>query len=476
MMMNTLTFKTNESIMKKNLIIIIFLFQAVFTTITAGNVVTGTVMLNGNEISAEYTLNGSEAWLGSGRNACISQYSEGEVEVPATIQVGGVSYPVTGVSDVAFRLCTKITSVTLPENVKSVGDFAFNGCQSLTKVSLPSTTETIGSGAFIDLPNLKEFIVMATTPPTWEYNDVFFFHEGGIGSTQAKYIGSIKLYVPEESIESYETSTFSNADLGWTTPDGWGSSENIFAVETYGIDLVLEDAGTDNSTLISECENGKAINVMLKNRTFYMDGKWNTMCLPFNLSAEQLSASPLAGADIRALATATVTGHHVDLYFGSNENSITAGIPYIIKWEPDTENPTITNPTFKGVTINSATNNFVSEDGHVNFIGYYDAFTILPTDNPLVYYLTSGNQLIYTAKERTLKACRAYFIFTPNDGSNTNSFTFNINFGDGLNSIQNVKSYNHEEDIWFDLSGRRLNGKPIQKGIYVTKGHKTVIE
>ncbi len=338
------------------------------------------------------------------------------------------------------------------------------------------TPETIGSGAFIDLPNLKEFLVKATTPPTWEYNDVFFSHEGGIGSTQAKYLGSIKLYVPEESIESYEASTFSNADLGWTTPDGWGNSENIFAVETYGIDLVLEDKGTDNSTLISACENGEAINVMLKNRTFYMDGNWNTVCLPFNLSAEQLSTSPLAGADIRALATATVTGHHVDLAFGSNENSITAGNPYIIKWEADTENPTITNPIFNGVTINSATNNFISEDGHVNFIGYYDAFTILPSDNPLVYYLTSGNQLIYTAKERTLKACRAYFIFTPNDGSSTNSFTFNINFGDGLNSIQNVKSNNQEEDTWFDLSGRRLNGKPTQKGIYVTKGHKAVIE
>ena len=159
--------------------------------------------------------------------------------------------------------------------------------------------------------------------------------------------------------------------------------------------------------------------------------------------------------------------------FGSNENNITAGNPYIIKWEADTENPTITNPIFNGVTINSATNNFISEDGHVNFIGYYDAFTILPSDNPLVYYLTSGNQLIYTAKERTLKACRAYFIFTPNNG---NSFTFNINFGDGLNSIQNVKSNNQEEDTWFDLSGRRLNSKPTQKGIYVTKGHKAVIE
>ena len=462
--------------MKKNLFIIIFLLQTVCATIMAGNVVTGTVKLNGDEITAEYTLNGSDAWLGSGRNACISQYSAGEVEVPATIQVGGVNYPVTGVSDAAFRLCTKITSVILPENVKSVGNFAFNGCQSLMKVSLPSTMETIGSGAFIDLPNLTEFIVKAITPPTWEYNDVFFFHEGGIGSTQTMNIGSIKLYVPEESIETYETSTFTNADLGWTTPDGWGNSENILAVETYGIDLVLEEKGINNSTLISDYVNGEAINVMLKNRTFFLDGEWNTICLPFNLTTEQLSTSPLAGSDIRALATASVTGHHVDLVFGSsNENSITAGTPYIIKWKANTENPTITNPVFKGVTINNAANNFVSEDGHVNFIGYYDAFTISPSDSPLIYYLTSGNMLYYTDKERTLKACRAYFTFTANESNSTNDFTFNINFGEGLNSIQNVQSNHNEEETWLDLSGRRLSGKPTQKGIYVTKGHKVVI-
>ncbi len=239
--------------------------------------------------------------------------------------------------------------------------------------------------------------------------------------------------------------------------------------------IELVDNAQNSGTIETAATIDKTFDVKLSGRKLYKDGEWSTLCLPFSLSAEQLAASQLAGADIRTLATASVTGHHVDLSFGSNENSITAGTPYIIKWEADTKNPVITDPVFNGVTISNESNDFVSDDGHVNFIGNYDAFTVSPSDDPLIYYLTSGNTLTYTAKERTLKACRAYFIFTANDGNSTNNFTFNIDFGDGLNSIQNVKSNNQEEDTWFDLSGRRLNSKPTQKGIYVTKGQKVII-
>ena len=263
-------------------------------------------------------------------------------------------------------------------------------------------------------------------------------------------------------------------DYGWYEFGGRLDGQCIRPVISNDV-IELVDNGQNSGTIETAATIDKTFDVKLSGRKLYKDGEWGTLCLPFSLSAEQLSASPLAGADIRALATASVTGHHVDLAFGNSESGITAGTPYIIKWEADTENPIITDPVFNGVTISNETNDFVSEDSHVNFIGYYDAFTVSPSDDPLIYYLTSGNSLTYTAKERTLKACRAFFTFTANDENSANDFTFNIDFGNGLNFIQNVKSDNNEEDIWYDLSGRRLNGKPTQKGIYVTKGQKVVI-
>ena len=218
--------------MKKYINIIIFLFAIQFVC-KAGNVVTGIVLLNGEEINAEYTIHESGAYLGSGRNACISQFSSGEVVVPENIIVNGLPCPVVGVSDVAFRFCTHITSVELPEGVVRVGNFAFKGCHDLTKVTLPSTVESIGTGAFIDLPNLSDFFVKATTPPVWEYNDVFFFHQNGISDNTIFSIGNITLYVPEKYISDYRNAFYSNSDLGWTTPDGWGGFTTIKAIEDY---------------------------------------------------------------------------------------------------------------------------------------------------------------------------------------------------------------------------------------------------
>lgn len=242
--------------MRKN-ILIIFLLQAISMAMMASNISTGKVSLNGKEINAEYAIHGNEAWLGSGRNACIPQYSVGEVKVPETISIKGTTYPVTRVSDMAFRLCTKITSVTLPEGVTRVGNFAFKGCHDLTKVELPSTVTSIGTGAFIDLPSLSDFLVKATTPPKWEYNDVFLFHEGGIGG-EAKSIGNIILYVPEDNKRDYQNALYSDDDfeikLGWTTPDGWGMfTTELRNVEDY---YAAPYAVYENGTL-----------------TFYYDGK-----------------------------------------------------------------------------------------------------------------------------------------------------------------------------------------------------------
>ena len=211
----------------------------------ADRLVKGTVLLNNTEIEAEYTLGRMTASLGSGYNACIPHYSEGEVVVPETIIVDGTTYPVKGVSSFAFRMCSLLTRVTLPEGIMSIGNFAFVGCRGMQELELPSTLTTIGSGAFIDLPNLQTVTIYADVPPVWEYNDVFCFHAGGIGDNNAYHTADVALYVPEGKEEIYRNANFTDAALGWTTPDGWGYFYNI--IEMY-------DALDDNNS-VADAEN-----------------------------------------------------------------------------------------------------------------------------------------------------------------------------------------------------------------------------
>ena len=67
----------------------------------------------------------------------------------------------------------------------------------------------------------------ATTPPTWEYNDVFKYHSDGIGSTKSeKY--NVTLHVPDAAINTYKESTFTKPEIGWNTAEGWA---NFSAIE-----------------------------------------------------------------------------------------------------------------------------------------------------------------------------------------------------------------------------------------------------
>jgi hypothetical protein len=55
---------------------------------------------------------------------------------------------VTSIGYSAFRGCTGLTHITIPNSVKSIGDYAFRGCTGLTQVTIPGSVESIGDYAF----------------------------------------------------------------------------------------------------------------------------------------------------------------------------------------------------------------------------------------------------------------------------------------------------------------------------------------
>ena len=50
-------------------------------------------------------------------------------------------YRVTAIWDAAFRGCSSLTSITIPDSVKSIGKYAFSGCSSLTSIVFNGTKE-----------------------------------------------------------------------------------------------------------------------------------------------------------------------------------------------------------------------------------------------------------------------------------------------------------------------------------------------
>ena len=86
----------------------------------------------------------------------------GSYTVPASLTNpnSGYNYAITGVDDMAFYGCDQVTSVTLPEGIKTIGMAAFM-VSGITTANIPSTVTSIGDGAFVGNVAQTSFTVAA---------------------------------------------------------------------------------------------------------------------------------------------------------------------------------------------------------------------------------------------------------------------------------------------------------------------------
>lgn len=97
---------------------------------------------------------------GSARSVYVTYGGDytGPVTIPKSVTYDGFTYSVTRIGDDAFRGCTGLTSVTIPNSVTSIGSDAFDGCRYLRYMQLMCTTppsissNLIPSGTVILVP------------------------------------------------------------------------------------------------------------------------------------------------------------------------------------------------------------------------------------------------------------------------------------------------------------------------------------
>jgi len=73
------------------------------------------------------------------------------VIIPATVEIGGVTYKVTSIAKNAFKNNRRIKRLTIEENVKKIGANAFSGCKKLKNITIKTTklkTKKVGANAF----------------------------------------------------------------------------------------------------------------------------------------------------------------------------------------------------------------------------------------------------------------------------------------------------------------------------------------
>ena len=256
-----------------------------------------------------------------------------------------------------------------------------------------------------------------------------------------------------------------------------GLFTNIHFSDADGVDYTL--TGSDfnytvsNSVTLDEDDTEAPIavsdvNVTVK-RTLKAD-TWNSLCLPFDMTAEQVTSAFGSGAQLAAFNGYTTDGDNITVNF-SAADAITAHTPCIVK-----VSEAKTQFTVEGVNITAAANDLTVEKGEGDtrqqMIGNY-----IPVTIPAGGVFLSGNTFKISTGSSRLKGFRAYFSFTDviyDAGAPVRSFSMDIT-DDTATGIGSVDRSRKGDSRYYDLNGRPVK-HPATKGVYIQNGKKFLMK
>lgn len=323
---------------------------------------------------------------------------------------------------------------------------------------------------------------LAASSTLGEYTYRFYMQSQTTISTKVGKITEIH-FVGSGNKNNYSLKNLSSTDKNYTsTQDDYGvwtgsakdvvfkASPQVRAVQIIVTIAMPKSYTFDETSTQNVIENCSYANVTLK-RTVEAS-HWNTFCVPFSLTADQVTKYFGEGTLLR-----TYEGD-----FNNNianfkvVDNIEAGKPYLLK----PGNAVVENPTFEEVSV-VATNldadknpQAVGDAAMFQMKGIYNHVTLAQNETNL--YLGEGNLFYYPADAEAceMNGLRAYFIVPEN--TDINKLRANIDgTATSLGAIFNTEENNAPV---YNLQGQRVGSSlgSLKSGIYIKNGKKVVVK
>lgn len=216
---------------------------------------------------------------------------------------------------------------------------------------------------------------------------------------------------------------------------------------------------------------------------------WNTICLPFSMTEQQVRSAFGEDARIAEFKKVDESGKKVDesgkkdvALFGMHYYQlITAGKPCLIKPSKVSDNYTITGVTIdaeKALTVADSNKKF-------DFVGTY-ATTSMPVNS---HFLGSNDgKLYYITADKEISGLKAFFQPAVNNSGAKLSIAFDSTVNDKDNNttgIEAIKDYTDQDAAnssankgIYNINGQFMGTNPaiLPQGIYVKNGKKFIVK
>lgn len=246
--------------------------------------------------------------------------------------------------------------------------------------------------------------------------------------------------------------SFKNSEAVWN----YAAPTNIKIYVDYPVVDLAEESANNFKTLD---------NTYVKlNRTLVAD-KWNTLCVPFAISGEEIKANFGEGTLVEKFEA--VNGNTVNF---ADATSIEAGVPYLIK-------PTVagTTYTFNGKDV-IADAPKTEGNADVTFQGIYSPTDITNDGTVKAAGVTEDGKVLFVNAGSKTKAFRCFFTISDNASITPAMLKVSIKGVEtAINSIV-MDNSNAIDNAIYNIQGQRVNGNSLTKGIYIKNGKKFAVK
>lgn len=385
------------------------------------------------------------------------------VTIPAAVSYEGKELSVKEIGKQAFAGCTTgITSVSIPEGVVCINDSAFYACEVLADVNFPNSIERIGTQAFMYGYAIKDV--------TFGNNLKTIGEDAFVGCRSFP-----TLTIPD-NVEYIGRRAFSSCKGLKTVTIGSGAT-------TIGIDAFTSCLSLEEMTVSPEnpaycSEDGVLFNKDKTTLICYPAAKTGDYVVPGSVTEIGLRAF----YDCEGLTAVTLPEGLISIGQANFTHCIGLKemvIPNSVTSIGSTAFSLCTGLT--KLTIGSG----VTTIGAMSFMSCTALTTIYN------YAVTPQEIDFYTFLQVPTAACTLY---VPEESVELykaapvwKNFEVKPITGTGIGEVKEVREVLGEpsdqgrakevkDNSWFTLDGRRLDGKPAQRGVYVNGGHKVVIK